>query len=106
MRAQMNAGKVGEAEKVPGHMFVSSFLVSACQTTLSALPSTLTAVMDQVVRKFTFDIFGNSVTYTQEVRYGDRRQYTHKGPVGLFDACFGLRISLVSEFRDDGHLRP
>jgi RHS repeat-associated protein len=80
-------------------------------TALSGLPSTLTGNMDQVVRKVTFDIFGNSVTYTKAVRYGDGRQYSLSGPVSLFDACDRLvRLTNqlgqveINEFDVDGRL--
>ena len=55
--------------------------------TLSSLPSALTGDMDKVVRTFTFDIFGNSVTYSKEVTYSNGSKYTHNGPVSSFDAC-------------------
>jgi YD repeat-containing protein len=80
-------------------------------TTTAALPSTLTGAMDKVKREYTFDIFGNSVTFTKTTMYGDGRQYTVNGPISLYDGCNRL-IRLTNQlgqaeintFNADGRL--
>ncbi|KAI3325198.1 hypothetical protein HD806DRAFT_553295 [Xylariaceae sp. AK1471] len=57
------------------------------KVTTVGLASNLTGPMDQVVREYTYDIFGNSITYRKTVTYADGRQYSHDGPMSTYDAC-------------------
>ncbi|KAI0412558.1 hypothetical protein F5X98DRAFT_391821 [Xylaria grammica] len=80
------------------------------KVTTAGLASTLAGRMDQVVREFTYDIFGNSITYRKTVTYGDGRQFCHDGPISTSDACNRmvklqnqLGQSEISVYNADGH---
>ncbi|KAF3085074.1 hypothetical protein TWF569_001510 [Orbilia oligospora] len=67
--------------------FVHDVEGNSRKVTSSAISSGLSGEPDKVLREYTIDIFGNSVTYKKTVSYADGRQFVCDGPLSIFDAC-------------------
>ncbi|KAF3308874.1 hypothetical protein TWF173_000678 [Orbilia oligospora] len=91
--------------------FVHDVEGNSHKVTSSAISSGLSGNPDKVLREYTIDIFGNSVTYKKTVSYADGRQFVCDGPLSIFDACnrmVKLRNQLGqienNEFDAEGHV--
>ncbi|TGJ62488.1 hypothetical protein EYR41_002465 [Orbilia oligospora] len=91
--------------------FVHDVEGNSRKVTSSAISSGLSGESDKVLREYTIDIFGNSVTYKKTVSYADGRQFVCDGPLSIFDACnrmVKLRNQLGqienNEFDAEGHV--
>ncbi|KAF3142868.1 hypothetical protein TWF703_000372 [Orbilia oligospora] len=72
--------------------FVHDVEGNSRKVTSSAISSGLSGEPDKVLREYTIDIFGNSVTYKKTVSYADGRQFVCDGPLSIFDACNRMHI--------------